>query len=603
MRKTMHFRDEQVVDLSPSVVWELLANTNELNKYAGMFPVNFNQFIEEDQQLIRYADASVFNMIPLKWKEYVFEWVRYSHYSVERKYIKGPFDTVFWSIRLEPLPEEKTKIILHGDFVCRNILGPIALGAIVYPQLRNMITYAMEFEKYKGKEKPLGKMKIDLESTRLDHAISLLRDSFSTKEMIDALEKTIRNGSDEMVTEMQPYHWARIHHFDRFASVELFLLANAAGLLDYDWSLMCPNCRVPKGKAAALKQMTNTVHCELCGVDYELDFDRYVEMKFHVNAAIRKVDHTIYCINGPIKTPHVLGQFRISPHTNKTIHWPEFDGKLRCRVLKYNDSLEITDGMSESADITYTSEGFIQESVSYAKQFSIHNETDKEIVVVFEKRNWNDDALTAREATSLQLFRDLLGTEVLAPGLQIGVGHMSILFTDLKDSTKLYEQIGDAKAYSDVQKHFEYLMKCIRAHKGTIVKTIGDSVMGAFTNEFDSFKAAFAIQQGIHNLNEKLSQPVQIKVGFHTGSVIAVNANDLLDYFGGTVNKAARIQDKSTGGDLLIHHDVYERLINERPEIAELKSEFFTAKLNGFEEEIQLVRFIIDGKTPDVLSA
>ncbi|WP_313237745.1 adenylate/guanylate cyclase domain-containing protein [Sporosarcina ureae] len=597
MKKVITFREEQLVNLPLNVAWELLANTNELNKFAGIFPVNFAQFSEEDKTIIRWADAKVLKMISLKWKEHVCEWVRYSHYSLERQYVEGPFQSVFWTIRMVYISETETKIYLEGDFICKNLLGRIALQATVYPQLRKMITYALEYEKTPGTTKPLAETKIELENTSLAHAISLLKESYPNTDMIDALESTIRTGSDDEVSEMQPYRWARIHQFDRFASVELFLFANAVGLLDYDWNMMCPNCRVPKGKAAALKQLIDKVHCELCGIDFELDFDRYVEMKFHVNAAIRKVDQTIYCINGPVETPHVLAQFRVAPQENKVIDWPKFNEVLRCRVLKYNHEIDMTNEVVEKAEITYSAEGFLQREIPDAKRFTIVNETTKEIVVVFEKKDWDDDALTAREVTSLQLFRDLLKTEVLAPGLQIGVGHMSILFTDLKDSTRLYEEIGDAKAYSDVQKHFEYLVRCVREHRGTIVKTIGDSVMGAFTSEFDAFEAALAIQRGIGQLNKKLSKPVLIKVGFHTGSVIAVNANDLLDYFGSTVNKAARIQQQSMGGDLIIHCDVYDRLISKQPEIARLKGESFIAQLNGFEEEVQLQRFIIDKKT------
>ncbi|PID05160.1 MULTISPECIES: adenylate/guanylate cyclase domain-containing protein [unclassified Sporosarcina] len=603
MKKLVTFREEQIVNLSLNAAWELLANTNELNKYVGIFPVNFAQFTEEDERIIRWADAKIFKMMSLKWKEHVSEWVRYSHYTLERHYIEGPFHSVFWTIRMVYISENETKIYLEGDFICKNLLGRIALRATIYPQLRRMITYAMEYAKTQGTKKPLGETRVELESTSLAHAISLLKGAYPNTDMIDALEHTICEGSNEEVSEMQPYRWARIHQFDRFASVELFLFANAVGLLDYDWNLMCPNCRVPKGKAAALKQLTDKVHCELCGVDFDLDFDRYVEMKFHVNAGIRKVSRDIYCINGPVETPHVLAQFKVAPQENKIIDWPKFNEVLRCRVLKYNDAIDMTNEVVEKAEIIYSAKGFLQTEIPDAKRFTIVNKTTKEIIVVFEKKDWDDEALTAREVTSLQLFRDLLGTEVLAPGLQIGVGHMSILFTDLKNSTRLYEEIGDAKAYSDVQKHFEYLTRCIRNHKGTIVKTIGDSVMGAFTSEHDAFDAALAIQRGISQLNQKLSQPVKIKVGFHTGSVIAVNANDLLDYFGGTVNKAARIQHQSTGGDVIIHRDVYDRLISERPEIGHLVGESFTAQLSGFDKEVQLQRFIIEEKTSHACGA
>lgn len=54
-----------------------------------MFPVNFKQFSEEASQLIRWADTSVFGIMPMKWKEHVFEWVRNSYYSIEREYIEG----------------------------------------------------------------------------------------------------------------------------------------------------------------------------------------------------------------------------------------------------------------------------------------------------------------------------------------------------------------------------------------------------------------------------------------------------------------------------------------------------------------------------------
>lgn len=555
-----------------------------------MFPVNFKQFSEEVSQLIRWADTSVFGIMPMKWKEHVFEWVRNSYYSIEREYIEGPFTSVFWTVQLESIEEGKTLLSLSGDFDCRNIIGKIALRTTVYPQLRHMMNYALEYEKSEGKKRPIHSKKIEVEQTRLNHTIAILEETFSNLAMIQALDETIRLGGDEEVIDMQPYRWADDHQFDRFESVKLFLFANAAGLLDYDWNLMCPNCRVPKGKVSLLKHMKNKVHCELCGVDYELDFDRYVEMKFHVNAAIRKTANEIYCINGPVKSPHVLGQFRIAPQSSRVISWPILEQSFRCRVLKSNETLETDNTLCESADIVFTEEGFAQTTLPQATHYHISNKTDKEIVLVMEKRDWDSCALTAREVTSLQLFRDLLGSEVLAPGLQIGVGNMAILFTDLKDSTKLYERIGDARAYTDVQKHFDYIQKHIQAQKGAVVKTIGDSVMGAFTSELEACNAAVAIQEGMQQLNTKLSQPIQVKVGFYTGSVIAVNANEVLDYFGGTVNKAARIQHQSVGGDIVIHEDAYKRLVAEQPSIASMTTETFSVYLSGFEDEMKLVR-------------
>ena len=54
----------------------------------------------------------------------------------------------------------------------------------------------------------------------------------------------------------------------------------------------------------------------------------------------------------------------------------------------------------------------------------------------------------AAEASTLQHFRDLFGSEVLAPGQQLAVRHIALLFSGLEGSTRLYEQLGDGAAYS-----------------------------------------------------------------------------------------------------------------------------------------------------------
>ena len=55
---------------------------------------------------------------------------------------------------------------------------------------------------------------------------------------------------------------------------------------------------------------------------------------------------------------------------------------------------------------------------------------------------------------TLQAFRDLFSTEVLRPGDEVSVRRVTLLFSDLKGSTALYERIGDATAYKLVREHF-----------------------------------------------------------------------------------------------------------------------------------------------------
>jgi len=74
--------------------------------------------------------------------------------------------------------------------------------------------------------------------------------------------------------------------------------------------------------------------------------------------------------------------------------------------------------------------------------------------------------LTAKRVTAMQVFRELFDGEVLRPGDDVEIDHISIMFTDLKGSTELYERIGDPQANALVRKHFAILGQAIRACDG-----------------------------------------------------------------------------------------------------------------------------------------
>jgi class 3 adenylate cyclase len=80
--------------------------------------------------------------------------------------------------------------------------------------------------------------------------------------------------------------------------------------------------------------------------------------------------------------------------------------------------------------------------------------------------------------------------------------------------------------------------------------------------------------------------PLKLKAGLHTGPCIAVTLNDRLDYFGSTVNMAARLEGLSTGCDVIISRAVYDDP-KVRTMIAShgLSTDEFDMALKGFEDE------------------
>ena len=133
------------------------------------------------------------------------------------------------------------------------------------------------------------------------------------------------------------------------------------------------------------------------------------------------------------------------------------------------------------------------------------------------------------------------------------------MFTDLKGSTSLYKAIGDAAAYKLVRDHFAYLTKVVEARRGTLIKTMGDAIMAAFSDGGDAVAAAISLQSGIADFNNgRDDDGVILKIGLPQGACIAVTSDERLDYFGSMVNRAARLKGERRGGNIVLSTEMIE---------------------------------------------
>jgi class 3 adenylate cyclase len=216
---------------------------------------------------------------------------------------------------------------------------------------------------------------------------------------------------------------------------------------------------------------------------------------------------------------------------------------------------------------------------------------------VIEQTAWSAQAASAALVTSLAEFRQLFSAEVLAPGLGIAVKTLTFLFSDLKDSTRIYEEVGDSPAYARVRDHFDVMRDIIARHRGALVKTIGDAVMAVFSRADDGVRAALEIQRTFTEGEIARGNPaLRVKLGLHRGPCIAVNANDLLDYFGSTVNIAARAQGESLGGDIVLTETVIaDPVVREVLEDAMPGIESFRRDLKGITQSPELHRLWVYG--------
>jgi class 3 adenylate cyclase len=151
--------------------------------------------------------------------------------------------------------------------------------------------------------------------------------------------------------------------------------------------------------------------------------------------------------------------------------------------------------------------------------------------------------LTATRVLSNQTFRDLYRNATLDSEQRFKITNLTILFTDLRGSTALYDRVGDLAAFDLVRHHFSALLSAVATEGGAVVKTIGDAVMATFPTPDRAVRAAMRMREEMRKINDKRgSQDLALNIGLHEGPCLAVALNDRQDYFGQAVNIASRVQ-------------------------------------------------------------
>jgi len=605
--REFHYRWEFDLESSPEQLWPLVADTNRFNRDTGVPAV---QMVQSESKVLRNARRHLRLTalgIPVEWEEQPFEWTRPSRFGVVRRYRKGPITELRVLVDLTPaveptdLPSDAhraagTKLVYQIWAKPRNLIGlmaiPIQIGII------SARSFARTLREYDRLAKH-GRTEASLSSTvefvaggraRLLALSEKMAAQGSDPEFIALLVDYIENADEFALPRIRPYELARQWDKPRRPVLEVCLCATRAGMLDLQWNLVCPMCR--GGPATgSLKEINPTVHCLGCNIDFAINFEQSVELTFRPNPSIRKSSNEMFCIGGPQVVPHIAAQQLLAPHSSRPIELSLDAGRYRVRTMGIAgwQHLRASENGAASVTLRATNDGWSAEELGIATDANINfeNATAEEQLFILERTAWSDEAATAAEVTALQVFRDLFASEALRAGEQISVGTLTVLFTDLKDSTRMYREIGDATAFGRVMNHFDILKQAIAHEDGALVKTIGDAVMAVFRCPAGAVRAMLHAQQQLASPPPGM-QPLSLKAGLHTGPCIAVTLNDRLDYFGSTVNMAARLEAQSTGDDVVISSAVYDdpevRALLRDPDEG-FSATRFEMPLKGFDRE------------------
>ena len=607
--REFQYRWEYDLKASPETLWPFVSDTNRFNRDTNV-PASEVEKGKRLRNARRRVKLSIFGL-PVQWEEQPFEWVRPTRFGVSRSYSKGPIAELNVLGVLSPKPEGGTHFVYEVRARPKTLLGfvaiPLQIGLAASRKFRNAFQKYDELAGLKSvgpvaPSETASPALADATAGRLANATSRLKSDGANPAVVDRLALFMQQADDFALARIKPYQLADEWNEPRRTVLETCLRATRVGLLDLQWELLCPLCRGSQGGGDSLSDLNSTAHCDTCRIDFTVNFDRFVELTFRPNDAIRRLDVKDYCIGSPQRTPHVVVQQLLPAKSERELELPLEPGNYRLRALELSGELAVTvaeDGLAQEL-VTVSERGWSDEILTIAPRclLRLKNETDAEQLFILERLAWSDQAATAAEVTALQIFRDLFSSEALRRGEQFSVGTLTVLFTDLKSSTQLYREIGDATAFGRVMNHFDVIKKLIAEEDGALVKTIGDAVMAVFRSPASALKAMLAAQEMLASPPPGVA-PLTLKAGIHSGPCIAVTLNDRLDYFGSTVNMAARLEGLSTGNDVIISRALYDD-----PEVRTLiDSERFAAapfqhELRGFAgEQFELWRVAPIGKS------
>jgi class 3 adenylate cyclase len=466
----------------------------------------------------------------------------------------------------------------------------------------------------------------------LDERLALLEQARSwSPRLISKLESHIRTADDRALYRINPFTFAKDKNAAETEVVDLFLHATALGLFSMDWNLFCPKCCCVVDSFRSLRSVHNHYHCAFCATDYEAVLDEYIAIAFTISPEIRTISfhdplalpafEYFYQVRNTADgvLPDGVPLITVKGSMTRAVSWIPA-GKTTSIEVEGTEGALLGACPNSKACFLVTIDGapapapqpvnipYGEVTPTYAMHqaapgrivFHIDNPTSELGLVCIAQLPPGFDIntipltfvpfLNGKRLLTTQTFRDLFRSEVIKASEGIGVKDITLLFTDLKGSTELYERIGDLNAFSLVQRHFERLLDVTVRHDGALIKTAGDAIMAAFLKPADAVKAALAMRTEIAAFNaDQLDRALILKIGIHTGAAIAVTLNDRLDYFGQNVNIAARIQGIAGAGEICISEDV-QADAEAKALLATLPVQSGRSKLRGVREDFRVYR-------------
>ena len=568
-RRVLQYDWSWELEAPPPRLWPYVANTERLNRAAGLPAVQFTT--EPDaaggsRRFGAFRKARVMNA----WREHPFEWIEGRRLGVLREYSRGVFKWLASSVELKPRGDGGTTLTHQIRIEPRSLLGRVVAALEVGAKAKRRLgrVYRRIDAYVCGKlGRPEGADPFEAPTTptsaglrRLDALLGRLAELRVEPSRRGRAGGVLLTRPPQEVARIRPLALADRLGLDPDETTNACLHGAREGLLLLLWDILCPLCRVPSGVKDALRAVSDHEHCPACDRDFKPDFAESVEMIFRVHPQVRSSERGVYCIGGPAHSPHVAAQVRVAPGETVEVELALY----RWGVPSARAAASLGGGFRGAAGGAVAALG--PAPGARRGRTAAESSSDRAAGADIDQRasGGNRGARGANRRARRRpdgrprldpgpVPRAVPGRGAVARPAGRPGRHDSPGDGPGSRPAGCTSEFGDARAFAVLHGYFQAVGEAVQREGGAVVKTVGEGVLASFIDPEAAVRVALELAGGaVHGAEA----PLRPRVAVHRGPVLVATINDRLDYFGATVSLASRLTQRVFGGELVLTHAV-----------------------------------------------
>lgn len=532
------------------VAWTRLGDTDFLNRVAGNGAIRMRLEPRAEGAPTVLGEMDGLLGTKMSFIEHGSAWVHGRWFRQERSYVRAPLATSRFELSLHPhalgvVPKIRLELEPSSRWLSPAIAARTHSIRTRWQQLLDDLP---------GPGQPENAA---LTRTLGPEALSALErwSAVGPPDVVDMVRRLFTTGRDLELQRMGAYALAERFGLDPNDTLVGMLRGVRAGALELYWSVRCGRCGGTVSSVGSLSDIADHAECPSCRIAFAPDLAETVEVLFAPHPAIVPRVEEQFCTLFPGGAPSIRAAFSLEPGRSLEERVELTPGRWRLGPGGGAPDVELTVGREGDDAVAWSSGSAGERRVKAGPvRLAVNNDGRTHERVILASHGAAAPVVPASVVAMLPEFRKEFGPAALSPHVRIAARTVALLFTDLSGSTAMYEAIGDAQAYGIVRDHFRILEGVVDAHRGLLVKTIGDAVMASFVTAADALAAALAMRAAFDAwIPTQGVEPVpRLNVGMHVGSALAVHTTSAgLDWFGRTVNLAARAQGAARQGAIV----------------------------------------------------